>query len=131
MLSLLIEHKAALFCLYPRIEHAAHMRQIAGRCRFVYSLALEPRRDPYRRGRKFCFASRMPQGDAVADRGGVAKASACPHPATGATRSLPAYQDWWADRAAAQAMPARLWLGLPLNGVTLISPSRFLVLAMS
>jgi transposase len=52
-----IIRKAALFRLYPTPEQAAQMAQIAGACRFVYNLALEQRRDWYRPGRKFTFAS--------------------------------------------------------------------------
>ena len=49
--------KAALFRLYPTPEQTVQMAQIAGACRFVYNLALEQRRDWYRPGRKFNFAS--------------------------------------------------------------------------
>src|SRR5262249_54625182 len=53
----MIERKAALLRLYPTPQQASQMAQIAGACRFVYNLALEQRRDWYRAGRAFTFAS--------------------------------------------------------------------------
>jgi len=61
----MIERKAAMFRLYPSPEQYAQMAQIAGACRFVYTLALEQRRDWYRPGRKFSFASQCREATAL------------------------------------------------------------------
>jgi Kinase/pyrophosphorylase/Helix-turn-helix domain len=69
--------KAALFCLYPTPDQAAQLAQITGACRSVYNFGLEQRRDWYRPGRKFTFATRAnpaPRG------GGLAKSRAAREP---------------------------------------------------
>ena len=53
----MIERKANTYRLYPTPEQEQQMGQILGSCRFVYNLALEQRRDWYRPGRTFDFAS--------------------------------------------------------------------------
>jgi putative transposase len=101
MMLLMIERKAVLFRLYPTPEQAARMAQIAGACRFVYNLALEQRRDWYRPGRKFTFASQC--RDVTQLRAEVEWLKAVPvHPLQQALRDLDrAYQNWWAGRAQA------------------------------
>lgn len=101
MLPLMIDRKAVLFHLYPTPEQAAQMAQIAGACRFVYNLALEQRRDWYRPGRRFTFASQCREVTQL--RAEVAWLKACPvHTLQQALRDLDrAYQNWWAGRAKA------------------------------
>ena len=111
MLSLMIEHKAARFRLYPTPEQAAQMAQIAGACRFIYNLALEQRQSWSRPGRTFSFASQcrpMPANasqcrDVTMLRAEVEWLKAAPiHPLQQALRDLDrAYQNWWAKRAGA------------------------------
>ena len=90
-----------MFRLYPTPEQAAQMAQIAGACRFVYNLALEQRRDWYRPGRKFNFASQCREVTAL--RAEVDWLKAVPvHALQQALKDLDrAYQNWWAGRAAA------------------------------
>ena len=97
----MIERKAVLFRLYPTPEQAAQMAQIAGACRFVYNLALEQRRDWYRPGRRFNFASQCREVTLL--RAEVAWLKAVPvHTLQQALRDLDrAYQTWWAGRAKA------------------------------
>ncbi|MBP2307514.1 RNA-guided endonuclease InsQ/TnpB family protein [Azospirillum melinis] len=97
----MIDRKAVLFRLYPTPEQAAQMAQIAGACRFVYNLALEQRRNWYRPGRKFNFASQCRELTQL--RAEVAWLKTAPvHPLQQALRDLErAYQNWWADRARA------------------------------
>ena len=101
MMLVMIDRKAVLFRLYPTPEQAVQMAQIAGACRFVYNLALEQRRDWYRPGRRFSFASQCREVTQL--RAEVAWLKACPvHPLQQALRDLErAYQNWWADRAQA------------------------------
>ena len=94
----MIERKAALLRLYPTPQQASQMAQIAGACRFVYNLALEQRRDWYRAGRTFTFASQcreLTQLRAAADW-----LKAVPvHPLQQALRDLArAYRNWWEGR---------------------------------
>jgi putative transposase len=100
-MALMIERKAVLFRLYPTPEQAARMAQIAGACRFVYNLALEQRRDWYRPGRKFTFASQCREVTQL--RAEVEWLKACPvHALQQALRDLDrAYQNWWAGRTQA------------------------------
>ncbi len=53
----MITRKANTYRLYPTPEQAQQMAQIAGSCRFVYNLALQQRRDWWKPGRTFNFAS--------------------------------------------------------------------------
>lgn len=93
--------KAALFRLYPTPDQDAQMAQIAGACRFVYNLALEQRRDWYRPGRKFSFASQCREVTGL--RAEVDWLRAVPvHALQQALKDLDrAYQNWWAGRASA------------------------------
>jgi putative transposase len=97
----MINRKAVLFRLYPTPEQSAQMAQIAGACRFVYNLALEQRRDWYRPGRKFNFASQCREVTEL--RAEVDWLKAVPvHALQQALKDLDrAYQNWWAGRAAA------------------------------
>ena len=97
----MIDHKAVLFRLYPTPEQAAQMVQIAGACRFVYNLALEQRRDWYRPGRRFNFASQCREVTQL--RAEVDWLKAVPvHTLQQALCDLErAYQNWWAGRAQA------------------------------
>lgn len=101
MMLLMIERKAVLFRLYPTPGQAAQMAQIAGACRFVYNLALEQRRDWYRPGRNFNFASQCREVTQL--RAEVEWLKAVPvHTLQQALRDLDrAYQNWWAGRAKA------------------------------
>lgn len=97
----MIQRKAALFRLYPTPDQASSMTQIAGSCRFVYNLALEQRRDWYRPGRRFTFASQcreLTQLRAEVDWLRVAPI----HPLQQALRDLErAYRNWWSGHARA------------------------------
>ncbi|CAO3363263.1 RNA-guided endonuclease InsQ/TnpB family protein [Azospirillum melinis] len=97
----MIDRKTMLFRLYPTPEQAARMAQIVGACRFVYNLALEQRRDWYRPGRRFNFASQCREVTQL--RAEVEWLKTCPvHPLQQALRDLErAYQNWWAGRARA------------------------------
>lgn len=96
----MIARKAAMFRLYPTPEQSAQMAQIAGACRFVYNLALEQRRDWWRRGRKFTFASQCRELTEL--RAEVDWLKACPvHALQQALKDLDrAYQNFFASRAA-------------------------------
>ena len=95
----MIERKAAMFRLYPSPEQYVQMAQIAGACRFVYNLALEQRRDWYRPGRKFSFASQCREVTGL--RAEVDWLKACPvHALQQALKDLDrAYQNFFAGRA--------------------------------
>jgi len=96
-----VDRKANLFRLYPTSEQGAQMAQIAGACRFVYNVALEQRRDWYRPGRKFSFASQCREVTML--RAEVGWLKACPvHTLQQALKDLDrAYMNWWAGRAEA------------------------------
>jgi putative transposase len=96
-----MNRKANLFRLYPTPEQSARMAQIAGACRFVYNIALEQRRDWYRPGRRFSFASQCREVTML--RAEVDWLKACPvHTLQQALKDLDrAYQNWWAGRASA------------------------------
>lgn len=98
---LMIERKPVLFRLYPTPGQAAQMAQIAGACRFVYNLALEQRRDWYRPGRRFNFASQCREVTQL--RAEVDWLKAAPvQTLQQALRDLDrAYQNWWAGRTQA------------------------------
>lgn len=97
----MIQRKANTYRLYPTPEQAQQMAQIAGSCRFVSNLALEQRRDWYRPGRKFSFASQCREVTAL--RAEVEWLKAAPvHTLQQALKDLDrAYQNWWAGRAEA------------------------------
>jgi len=94
-----IERKANTYRLYPTPEQAQQMAQIAGSCRYVFNLALEQRRDWYRPGRKFNFASQCREVTML--RAEVDWLKAAPvHTLQQALKNLDrAYQNWWAGRA--------------------------------
>lgn len=95
------ERKANTYRLYPTPEQAQQMAQIAGSCRFVYNLALEQRRDWYRPGRRFNFASQCREVTTL--RAEIDWLRATPaHTLQQALKDLDrAYQNWWAGRARA------------------------------
>jgi len=94
----MIERKAALFRLYPTPQQASQMAQIAGACRFVYNLALEQRRDWYRAGRTFTFASQCRELTQLRAQEDWLKAAPV-HPLQQALRDLErAYRNWWEGR---------------------------------
>jgi putative transposase len=95
----MIERKANTFRLYPMPEQAQQMAQIAGSCRFVFNLALEQRRDWWRPGRTFNFASQCREVTML--RADVDWLKAAPvHTPQQALKDLDrAYQNWWAGRA--------------------------------
>lgn len=97
----MIQRRASVFRLYPTSKQANQMAQIAGACRFIYNLALEQRRDWWRPGRNFSFASQCRELTAL--RGDVDWLKAAPvHALQQALRDLDkAYRNWWAGRAAA------------------------------
>ena len=96
-----MNRKANYFRLYPTDEQNAQMAQFVGAARFVYNLALEQRRDWYRPGRRFNFATQCREVTAL--RAEVDWLKAAPvHVLQQALRDLDrAYQNWWAGRAEA------------------------------
>jgi putative transposase len=95
----MIERKANTYRLYPTPEQAHQMAQIAGSCRFVFNLALEQRRDWWKPGRTFNFASQCREVTML--RAEVDWLKAAPvHSLQQALKDLDrAYQNWWAGRA--------------------------------
>lgn len=91
--------KANLYRLDPTPEQAAAFAQWAGACRFVFNLGLEQRRDWWRPGRRFTYASQCRELTAL--RGEVDWLAAVPvHALQQALKDLDrAYQNWWAGRA--------------------------------
>ena len=97
----MIRRKATLFRLYPTPDQVSQMTQISGACRFVYNLALEQRREWYRPGRRFTFASQCRELTQL--RAEVDWLRAAPiHPLQQALRDLErAYRNWWAGHGRA------------------------------
>ena len=95
----MIERKANTYRLHPTPEQAQQMAQIAGSCRYVFNLALEQRRDWWKPGRTFNFASQCREVTML--RAEVAWLKAAPiHTLQQALKDLDrAYQNWWAGRA--------------------------------
>jgi len=93
--------KAQLYRLYPTPDQAATLGRWVGAVRFTYNLALEQRRDWYRPGRRFNFASQCREVTAL--RAEVDWLRDVPvHPLQQAIKDLDrAYQNWWAGRALA------------------------------
>lgn len=93
--------KAHVYRLYPTPEQAAVLSQWVGAVRCVYNLALEQRRDWYRPGRRFNFATQCREVTAL--RAEIDWLRAVPvHPLQQAVKDLDrAYQNWWAGRAQA------------------------------
>ena len=90
--------KANTYRLYPTPKQAQQMAQIAGSCRFVFNLALQQRRDWWKPGRTFNFASQCREVTAL--RAEVDWLKAAPvHTLQQALKDLDrAYQNWWAGR---------------------------------
>lgn len=97
----MIRRKATVFRLYPTPDQVSQMAQISGACRFVYNLALEQRREWYRPGRRFTFASQCRELTQL--RAEVDWLRAAPiHPLQQALRDLErAYRNWWAGHGRA------------------------------
>jgi len=97
----MLTRKANTYRLYPTPEQAQQMAQIAGSCRYVFNLALEQRRDWWKPGRKFSFASQCREVTML--RAEVDWLKAAPvHTLQQALKDLDrAYQNWWAGRAEA------------------------------
>jgi putative transposase len=95
----MITRKANTYRLYPTPEQAQQMAQIAGSCRYVFNLALEQRRDWWKPGRTFNFASQCREVTLL--RAEVDWLKAAPvHTLQQALKDLDrAYQNWWAGRA--------------------------------
>ena len=97
----MVIRKANTYRLYPTPDQARQMAQIAGSCRFIYNLALEQRRDWYRPGRIFNFATQCRELTPL--RAEVDWLRAAPvHTLQQALKDLDrAYVNWWAGRADA------------------------------
>lgn len=94
-----IERKANTYRLYPTPDQAQQMAPFAGACRFVYNLALEQRRDWWKPGRTFNFASQCREVTML--RAEVDWLKAAPvHTLQQALKALDrAYQNGWAGHA--------------------------------
>ena len=97
----MIERKANTYRLYPTPDQAQQMAQIAGAVRFVYNIALEQRRDWWRPGRTFNFASQCREVTML--RAEVDWLKAAPvHALQQAIKDLDrAYRNWWSGQAQA------------------------------
>ena len=95
----MVIRKANTYRLYPTPEQAQQMAQIAGSCRYLFNLALEQRRDWWKPGRTFNFASQCREVTML--RAEVDWLKAAPvHTLQQALKDLDrAYQNWWAGRA--------------------------------
>nr|WP_305123273.1 transposase [Roseomonas sp. GC11] len=96
-----MERKAHLYRLYPTPEQEVFLVQWVGAVRFMFNLALEQRRDWFRPGRRFNYASQCREVTML--RAEVDWLKAVPvHPLQQALRDLDrAYQNWWSGRAGA------------------------------
>lgn len=95
----MILYRANTYRLYPTPEQAHQMSQIAGSCRYVYNLALEQRRDWWKPGRRFSFASQCREVTMLRNEVDWLKAAPA-HTLQQALKDLDrAYQNWWAGRA--------------------------------
>lgn len=93
--------QARLYRLYPTPDQAAALGRWVGAVRFIYNLALEQRRDWYRPGRRFNFASQCREVTALRAEADWLR-DAPVHPLQQAIKDLDrAYQNWWAGRALA------------------------------
>ncbi|WP_051949291.1 RNA-guided endonuclease TnpB family protein [Methylosinus sp. PW1] len=61
----MILHRANIYRLYPTDEQAQRLTEWVGSCRFMYNVALEQRRDWWRPGRRFNFATQCREVTAV------------------------------------------------------------------
>jgi len=95
----MIIRKAQVYRLYPTDEQEQRLGQWVGAVRFAYNLGLEQRRDWWRPGRTFDFASQCREVTAL--RAEVDWLRDVPvHPLQQAIKDLDrAYQNWWAGRA--------------------------------
>jgi putative transposase len=97
----MIQRKAARLRLHPTPAQAAQLAQITAACRFVYNLGLEQRRDWYRLGHKFTFASRCRELTLLSAQEDWLRAVPV-HPLQQALRDLErAYRNWREGRARA------------------------------
>ena len=97
----MVLRKANTYRLYPTPEQGRQMARTAGACRFVHNLALEQRRDWWKPGRTFSFASQCRELTLL--RAEVDWLKAAPvHALQQALKDLDrAYRNWWAGRAMA------------------------------
>lgn len=97
----MLTRKAHVYRLYPTPEQAAALGAWIGAVRFTYNLCLEQRRDWWRPGRSFTFASQCREITAL--RAEVDWLRDVPvHALQQAAKDLDrAYQNWWAGRAGA------------------------------
>ncbi|CAH2603327.1 transposase [Rhodovastum atsumiense] len=93
--------KAHIYRLYPIDEQEQKLGQWVGAVRFTYNIALEQRRDWYRPGRTFNFASQCREVTTL--RAEVDWLRDVPvHPLQQAIKDLDrAYMNWWEGRAQA------------------------------
>lgn len=93
--------KAHVYRLYPTPEQAETLGAWVGAVRFVFNLGLEQRRDWFRPGRRFNYASQCREVTAL--RAEVDWLREVPvHALQQGMKDLDrAYQNWWAGRAAA------------------------------
>jgi putative transposase len=97
----MIARKANVYRLYPTPDQAATLAKWVGAVRAAYNVALEQRRDWYRPGRTFNFATQCREVTAL--RAEFDWLRVVPiHPLQQAMKDLDrAYQNWWAGRASA------------------------------
>src|SRR3954470_20290192 len=97
----MIIHRAHVYRLYPTDEQEQTLCQWIGAVRFTYNIALEQRRDWYRPGRTFSFASQCRELTAL--RSEVEWLRDAPsQPLQQALKDLDrAYVNWWKGRANA------------------------------
>ncbi|MFK4046659.1 RNA-guided endonuclease InsQ/TnpB family protein [Roseomonas mucosa] len=97
----MLSRKAHVYRLYPTPEQAAVLGAWIGAVRFTYNLCLEQRRDWWRPGRRFTFASQCREITAL--RSEVDWLRNVPvHALQQAAKDLDrAYGNWWSGRAGA------------------------------
>jgi putative transposase len=96
-----LTHKAHAYRLYPTPEQADTLGRWAGAVRFTYNLALEQRRDWYRPGRRFTFASQCREVTALRAEVDWLRDAPVQALQQGLRDLDRAYQNWWAGRAGA------------------------------
>ena len=97
----MIERKAKRYRLCPTPEQALRLGQWIGAVRFTYNLALEQRRDWWRPGRRFNFASQCREVTALRAEVEWLK-DVHVHALQQAVRDVEqSYKNWWAGRAKA------------------------------
>lgn len=97
----MLSRKGHIYRLMPTHEQAAVLGRWVGAARFVYNLCLDQRRDWWRPGRTFNYASQCREITAL--RAGVDWLRDVPvHALQQAAKDLDrAYQNWWSGRARA------------------------------